>query len=268
VPNLSYGWRLLFVIGGAIALLGLAVRTVLPESPRWQVLHGQHDQAERTIATMEKIYTARGLTAQPVEDHVAPGPAETRYGRRLAVLITMWFLWYIGNYGFLGDAAQLITDNGAAIGGSIRYLAIGAIGYPVGAVLAILLVERVERRVLILANTVIWLIAMLLIGSFAGEIAIASGAFLAATALGSYLQVAYTFTAESFPTRMRATGFAFSDGIGHAGGAVGALALPIVVHEWSFFAGFAIIGITGLLAGLTALLGPVVTGRRLESVSA
>lgn len=37
VPNFSYGWRLLFIIGGAIALLGLVVRTLLPESPRWEV---------------------------------------------------------------------------------------------------------------------------------------------------------------------------------------------------------------------------------------
>jgi hypothetical protein len=75
---------------------------------------------------------------------------------------------------------------------------------------------------------------------------------LFAAALGSYLQVAYTFTAESFPTRWRATGFALSDGIGHIGGAVGALLLPVVVREWSFFGGFATIA---------------VRGRRLEEIS-
>jgi len=87
------------------------------------------------------------------------------------------------------------------------------------------------------------------------------------SALGSYLQVAYTFTAESFPTRWRATGFALSDGIGHIGGAVGALLLPVVVRGWSFFGGFAAIAVTGLLAGLVALLGPRATGRRLEEIS-
>lgn len=278
VPNISYGWRLLFAIGGAIALLGLAVRTVLPESPRWQVHNGLLNDAERTIATMEDTCHARGLPLLDPADDVqdSPGPqgadgwrtiVHLPYRRRLAVFIAMWFLWYIGNYGFLGDAAQLITEHGAAIGGSILYLAIGAAGYPVGAALTIVLVERVERRVLILGCTSVWLIAMLLIGSFAGEAAVAGGAFLAAVSLGSYLQVAYTFTAESFPTRVRATGFALSDGIGHGGGAVGALALPLVVGSWSFFSGFALIGVTGVLAGLVALLGPVATGRRLETMS-
>ncbi len=274
VPNLSYGWRLLFVIGGAIALLGLAARTVLPESPRWELLNGQIEEAESTVALMERLCAARGtVLPDPVADAIEPAAVgwftllRPPYRRRLAVLISMWFLWYIGNYGFLGDAAQLITDNGAAIGGSILYLAIGAAGYPVGAALAIVLVDRVERRILILGSTVVWLVGMLFIGWFAGAVVISAGAFLAAVALGGYLQVAYTFTAESFPTRSRATGFALSDGIGHAGGAVGALALPVVVHAWSFFGGFAIIGVTGLLAGLLALLGPATTGRRLEHVS-
>ncbi len=273
VPNFTFGWRLLFVIGGVIALLGLGVRTVLPESPRWEVLHGRLDEAERTISQMEDACAARGIALSEPDPDFTPDAAHhgglfaPPYGRRLAVLITMWFLWYIGNYGFLGDAAQLINDKGDALGGSILFLAIGAIGYPVGAGVMFLLVERLERRVLIFSSTVVWLMGMLLIGSFAGDVVISLGAFLAAVALGCYLQVAYTFTAESFPTRTRATGFALSDGIGHGGGAIGALVLPIVVSSWSFFAGFALIGVTGLLAGLVALLGPASTGRRLESVS-
>lgn len=274
VPNFSFGWRLLFVIGGAIALIGLAVRTVLPESPRWQVLHGHGEAAESTIGMMEKTCAARGIDVpKPVPDGVASSTYDWRtlfqppYRNRLAVLICMWFLWYIGNYGFLGDAAALLTDHGAAIGGSILYLAIGAAGYPVGAAATLALVDRIERRAFILGSTIVWLIGMLLVGSFAGTVAISAGAFLASVALGSYLQVAYTYTAENFPTRIRATGFALSDGIGHGGGALGALALPIVASHWSFFTGFAAIGITGLLAGVVALFGPATTGRRLEHIS-
>ena len=46
-----------------------------------------------------------------------------RYGLAVLALITMWFLWYIGNYGFLGDAATLLSANGLGIGHSILYLA-------------------------------------------------------------------------------------------------------------------------------------------------
>lgn len=85
--------------------------------------------------------------------------------------------------------------------------------------------------------------------------------------VGSFLQVAYTFTAERFPTRLRARGFALADGVGHFGGAVGALLLPTLVTATSFFTGFLVIGITGLLAGLIALSGPRAGGRSLENLT-
>ncbi len=85
--------------------------------------------------------------------------------------------------------------------------------------------------------------------------------------MGSYLQVAYTFTAENFPTRLRSRGFALADGGGHLGGAVGALLLPTLVTGTTFFLGFAVIGITGLLADLIALGGPKTSGRSLEKVT-
>jgi MFS family permease len=90
---------------------------------------------------------------------------------------------------------------------------------------------------------------MLLIGTLANGAVVTAGSFLASLALGSYLQVAYTFTAENFPTRLRSRGFALADGGGHLGGAVGALLLPTLISGTTFFLGFAVIGITGLLAG-------------------
>jgi len=189
------------------------------------------------------------------------------YLRRLAILVPMWFLWYIGNYGFLGDAADLISSHGAGIGGSITYLAVGAIGYPIGTLLVLKIVDRLERKKLIFFTTIVWFVGMLFIAGYANTLSIYIGSLCASLALGSYLQVAYTYTAEVFPTQARSTGFAFSDGIGHAGGAVGALLLPAIIAHYSFFTGFAFIGCTGLLAGIIALFGPDTTGRNLESVS-
>jgi MFS family permease len=183
------------------------------------------------------------------------------------MLLCMWFMWYIGNYGFLGDAATLFSAHGQPIGSSILFLGIGAIGYPVGAVLMAFLADRVERKLLIFGSTVVWLAGMLVVGTLASKGVLILGSFLASLALGLFLQVAYTYTAENFPTRARASGFALSDGLGHGGGALGALVLPTVVASASFFVGFAGIGVTGVIAGLIALLGPRVSGRRLEQVS-
>ncbi|MBW7840479.1 MAG: MFS transporter [Chitinophagaceae bacterium] len=275
VPNYIIGWRLLFAIGGFIAVAGLILRVRLPESPRWEVHHGRMESAEKTIALMETNCTNRHIELPAPDlnkvDFIQAMPIrlllKPTYLRRLIILICMWFLWYIGNYGFLGDAADLITAQGTGMGSSIAYLAVGAIGYPLGTLLVLRIVDRIERKTLIFLTTVVWLAGMLLVGSYAGIYALYSGSFLASLALGSYLQVAYTYTAEMFPTQARATGFALSDGLGHAGGALGAILLPVIISHTSFFTGFAFIGLTGLLAGIIALAGPKTTGIDLEKVS-
>lgn len=273
VPHYTIGWRLLFGIGGLIAVIGLLLRFKLPESPRWQIHHGDAESAEVTILMMEERCIKRNIQlpapAADVIDLKRDVPIrflmEPVYLKRLLIFTLMWFFWYIGNYGFLGDAADLISTHGAGIGNSITYLAVGAIGYPVGTLMVLRIVDRLERKWLIFFTTIIWAIAMLLIAGYSGTTSIYIGSFCASLALGAYLQVAYTYTAEAFPTQARSTGFALSDGIGHAGGAVGAILLPALISKFSFFAGFAFIGFTGLLAGAFALLGPNTTGHHLDT---
>ncbi len=276
VPRYTIGWRLLFVIGGVIATIGFVARFQLPESPRWLALHDRVDDADAVVTRMEEAAVAKGVTL-PEPDEATVSLQGTRlsfrdllvqpYLGRVAMLLGMWFMWYIGNYGFLGDAATLLSSHGQPIGSSISYLAIGAIGYPLGAIAMAFLADRIERKLLIFASTVVWMAGMLVVGSLANKAVLILGSFLASLALGLYLQVAYTYTAENFSTRARSSGFALSDGLGHGGGALGALLLPTVVASASFFVGFAGIGVTGVIAGLIALLGPRVTGRRLEQVS-
>src|SRR3954451_2190959 len=48
--SLSVGWRIGFLVGPVLGLLILIVRRHLPESARWQVMHGREREAEETIA--------------------------------------------------------------------------------------------------------------------------------------------------------------------------------------------------------------------------
>jgi MFS family permease len=47
------GWRLCFGVGAALGLIILALRTLLPESPRWLMTRGRLDEADAIVARIE-----------------------------------------------------------------------------------------------------------------------------------------------------------------------------------------------------------------------
>ncbi|MFY0729813.1 MFS transporter [Pseudomonas sp. NFX15] len=54
------GWRLCFGIGAALGLLILVMRLWLPESPRWLLIHGQHEVAQRIVEGIEARLREQG----------------------------------------------------------------------------------------------------------------------------------------------------------------------------------------------------------------
>ena len=66
-PNTS--WRLAYAVGPALALVIIIVRRGLPESPRWQIMHGRENKAEASIAEIEDhVKATKGELPPPSED--------------------------------------------------------------------------------------------------------------------------------------------------------------------------------------------------------
>ncbi|HTU75444.1 MAG TPA: MFS transporter [Trebonia sp.] len=61
------GWRVAFIVGPVLALIIIYVRRNLPESPRWQVMHGRARQAEVSIAEIEAEVSATRGTLPEVD---------------------------------------------------------------------------------------------------------------------------------------------------------------------------------------------------------
>ena len=53
----AWGWRIAYLVGPVLALCIIYVRRNLPESPRWQIMHGRQAAAEGSI---KEIEDARG----------------------------------------------------------------------------------------------------------------------------------------------------------------------------------------------------------------
>ncbi|KHK95691.1 MFS transporter [Microbacterium mangrovi] len=63
-PNI--GWRLAFGLGAVLGLTILLVRRNVPESPRWMVIHGHDEAAEREVAEIEE--EVRNDTGESLDD--------------------------------------------------------------------------------------------------------------------------------------------------------------------------------------------------------
>jgi MFS family permease len=82
----SLGWRLAFLLGPVLALVIIYVRKNLPESPRWQIMHGQEEAAEATIAEIEAEVSATKGSLPPVDESQAIEITPTKKIGYLALL--------------------------------------------------------------------------------------------------------------------------------------------------------------------------------------
>ncbi|WP_037577762.1 MFS transporter [Phaeacidiphilus oryzae] len=277
-PFAHTGWRVVFALGAVSALLlPFSGDRWLPESPRWLAERGQGARAEETVRRMER--TARERTggaelpepvvpvepAAPVEPvvPVAPGPAAVsgaatasrwsglralltpRLLRRLVLVFAFWFCWYLTIYGFLGYGPELLTDLGLSVPEGLLSSAVGNLGFLAAGLLAPLLIDRVDRRWMILGGGLVSALGLLLLAG-AGQstaswisLLVGFGNFLGVTA-------AYTYTSEIFPTAVRGSAMAVGDGLGHVGGAMAPFLVLPLLHDFGAggaFRGLAVVGV-------------------------
>jgi MFS family permease len=64
----AWGWRVAYFVGPVLALVIIFVRRNLPESPRWQIMHGRQEAAEASIQEMESDVARTTGTLPPVDE--------------------------------------------------------------------------------------------------------------------------------------------------------------------------------------------------------
>jgi MFS transporter, putative metabolite:H+ symporter len=278
VPTFAAGWRVLFLIGALGGVTILFMRRGLPPSPRWLMTQGRTDEAREVVDEAEETALEHMDGALPKAEAV---PAEALAERfpikallrppmigRLGLLVGIWFLYYIGNYGWLTLAPTLFTDKGYSLADSTSYLIVSGIGFLVGAYATTRFSDRLERKHTIATAAVVWGISLLVIGYAVSPTIIIVFGFIASTSIGLLVPMLYTYTAEHFATNARATGVALTDGLGHIGGALAPLIVLGAYTAWGFSSAFLVMALSGFIAGALILFGIKATGRSLESVTA
>ncbi|MEM7168803.1 MAG: MFS transporter [Pseudomonadota bacterium] len=277
VPHFDWGWRALFVVGGLGGLVIGLMRRGLPASAHWLVCHGRLAQAEAEVAAAEQRVRAQldddlpppqvRADCTPIGHSALSDLIRPPYLRRLILMTAVWFIYYLGNYGWLTLAPTLFVKEGYSLAHSISFMVLTGIGFVVGAVCAAWISDRQERKSTVALICLAWAVSLAAIGSEPSMVIIMVCGFIASTTIGLLIPILYTYTAENFPTGIRATGVSATDGMGHLGGALAPVAVLAAFGHWGFVGAFYLMALTGVATALLLLFGVRTTGRSLDEIS-
>jgi len=98
----SVGWRLVLGLGAVPALLGLALRTTMPESPRWLLRHGKYDQLRSALSILgvkdvsDEDIQAAAQTVESIEGGGSKAQRRRNWTpgvRRALVVVCVFFIF-------------------------------------------------------------------------------------------------------------------------------------------------------------------------------
>ncbi len=277
-PGFSIGWRIMYLIGALLALVGILLRLQIPESPRWLITQGRVEDADGVVRAMEeRAGRSRSLPSpEPDLEVEVAAPrisyaeifGDPRYVRRMALLLAVWFIGYMTVYAYaVGLTVALVTlSYPPPEAGMIA--AVGTLGFILCAVFAYLWGERLERKRWLPISAAITVVGAVILGLAAHNLAVAFiGSIVIFFGFNFWVPMTYSWSTENFPTRARTTGFALVDGVGHLGGGVGQLVVAPLIPLLGPLASMLLIAAFIVISSVIAQFGTPTRDQRLDVVS-
>jgi len=275
VPRTPFGvsgWRWLFVIGSLGAATIWVARTRLPESPRWLESVGRRDEADAIVSRME---------AEATEPLAEPDPSVVPLPRQRTPLSRLfrqpytrrtWMLWLLsglevfGYYGFGTLATLVLQAKGYSLLGSLGFVALTYIGYPLGSLIAVLVVERFERKLLVMGGAALMAVFGLGFGLGATPTQVVVSGFLFTLTSNAFSNAYHVYLSEQYPTAIRGTGAGAAYSISKLVTAALPFVLLPVLDSSGAGAVFTVVAVAmALLVVSVGVLGTRTTGRSVDA---
>jgi putative MFS transporter len=278
VPRL--GWQWMFIIGAVPALIALVLRRYCPESPRWLASKGRLEEASAVLDDIERKVSRNGtVPLPPIPDiKVQPAGTGTRWqelfqGRYLSRTLLVWVMWassYFISYGLQGWIPTLYREvYHLPLQQSLNYAIASPAGNVIGAILCALMVDRTGRRYWFIGSFFLIAAGLVELWAFGAQTAFGMllGYSFCAIWLGSINMLIFLYTAELYPTRMRALGVSWASFWLRISAAVGPLIVGFGLPRFGIGGVFLVFSVFALI-GCAASLFTIETKRRvLEEVS-
>ena len=266
------GWRWLFIIGAVGALIVFALRSGLPESPRWLVAVGRSNEAEQVMQRFER--GAGATLPEPTISAVPQGRVSVAdllrppWRNRTVMLYIFQILQAFGYYGFGTLVPIVLVAKGFSVTHSLTYFALTTLGYPIGSALSIPIIERMQRKWLIVASAIGMAVFGLLFGFATSAAAIVAFGFCYTAISNLFSNAFHTYQGELFPTLVRATAAGSAYSLSRLATATMPYLLLSALTAWHAGGMFAVVAVAMVLLVIdVALLGPNTTRKALEEIS-
>ncbi|WP_206922830.1 MFS transporter [Alicyclobacillus suci] len=209
------GWRWMFIIGSLGAVFAWALQQFLPESPRWLESVGRKPEAEEIMMRFERhvdrseeeiLTSAMPTVPDPPQEKL---PVSTlfvaQFRKRTILLWVFQILQTFGYYGFGTLVPLVLAAKGFDVHSSLTYTTLSFIGYPVGSLISLPIVERIQRKWLIVMAAFCMALFGILFGISNSIVLIIIFGFLYTMVSNIFSNAYHIFQVEIYPTSIRAT---------------------------------------------------------------
>jgi MFS transporter, putative metabolite:H+ symporter len=274
-----FGWKAMFLVGLVPAVILIPLRFFMKESPRWLASKGRYDEANRIVTRLEQCAVAEGhKLMEPQAIAVVPsGNSDWRelfagiYRRRTLTIWSMWFSSYLVANGIISWLPTLYRQSfNLSLETSLLYGLLTSAAGVIASIGCAFLIDKVGRKrwyAVAFLTASIPLAALAVLGATSPiEVLILAG--LAYAIVQTVTFSLYLYSAELYPTRLRAIGTGLGSAWLRFGSATGPLIVGWTVGAYGLQYVFAVFAVVLIAASIvTALFGTESTGRVLEELS-
>ncbi|MEV7087737.1 MFS transporter [Streptomyces sp. NPDC093085] len=245
------GWRWMLASATVPALAIVLARFGTPESPLWLASKGRRDEANKALElSFGPGVTVDDLEPEPAENLDPRALLRSGYGKRMLFISLFWSCSVIPLFAVYAFAPAILTA--LKLGGDLVHYgsALITVMFLVGCVIAVLLVNRIGRRPLLIHSFAWSGAALLLLGVFpdstAAVIMILFVAYAIFTGGSQILQ--WVYPNELFPTEIRGSAVGLASSLSRIGAAIGTYLVPISLSALG-------VGATMLIAAAVSVVG-------------
>jgi putative MFS transporter len=231
-------WRVIFFVTGLPALVGVALRFYIPESPMYLNRNGKSDRARKVLERVARV-NRRDVDMPHLQPETPVHKSifalfSGNYRRRSIGLFLAWALISIAYYGvFVYLPVKLSTEGFAFMRGQEFLVVLALVQLP-GFALSAYGVERWGRKPTLVGFLLLSAVGCMLYSLGTSPFVVIGSTLLMSFSLLGTWGALYAFTPEVYPTDLRASGMGMAGAVARFGGLFApAIIAPIMASHFT-----------------------------------